>query len=115
RTTGIGGARSRNNGGIRMGLPLPVCSRQYQASAAEPRGSARALSRAPRSRALHPTLALEEAQQEDAGDEQATEAQHEERPRGRDAVSHHPAEVHAEEPGDEGERQEDGADDRELL
>src|SRR4029077_20573484 len=63
----------------------------------------------------HPALALEEAQQEHAGNQQAAESQHEERPRRGDAFRHQPAEVHAEEPGYERERQKHRADDRELL
>src|SRR4030081_940910 len=67
------------------------------------------------SAALHPPLALEEEHERDAGNEHAPEAEHEEGPGRRDRFRHKPREVHAEEAGDEGQRQEDRADDRELL
>jgi hypothetical protein len=50
---------------------------------------------------LHPSLALEEAQPQRAGGNHAADAEYEERPRRRDALAHEPAEVHAEEAGDE--------------
>jgi hypothetical protein len=63
-------------------------------------GSALAAWRSARAR-LHPSLALEEAQQQRAGGNHAADAEDEERPRRRDALGHEPAEVHAEEAGDE--------------
>src|SRR4051794_41770780 len=63
---------------------------------------------------LQPASLLEEREQDGAGDDQAA---HPDAPEGHCGVDplDQPSEVLSEEPGDEGQRQEDGGDDRELL
>src|SRR5215208_2751118 len=63
---------------------------------------------------LQPASLLEEREQDGAGDDQAA---HPDAPEGHCGVDplDQPSEVLSEEPGDEGQRQEDGGDDRQLL
>src|SRR5207302_1672264 len=74
-----------------------------------------ATARATRSAGLQPAAALEEEEQHDAGHDDAAETEREEGPRAGQGVCDEPAEVLPEEAGDERQRQEDRADDGELL
>src|SRR5438128_70337 len=64
---------------------------------------------------LDPAPPLEQGEECDASRQHASHSEDPERPRWGYPVVHEPAEVHPEEPGDERERQEDRADDGELL
>src|SRR5438067_2545726 len=103
------GATLGGPGGI--GAAAATAQVPITASAARA-GSRRRLPLTPRAyRSLDPAPPLEQGEERGAGREHAPHPEHPECPGGRDAVVHQPAEVHAEEPGDEGERQEDRAHD----